>query len=506
MVGNAVGKRVRTGCMTCRGRRRKCDEQRPKCANCVAKGLPCQYGGKLTFVASKYQNQPGDATTRARGLDPATPSGNTKDASPFLESIELSFHPDIPIVGPNDFFQPVIAGIELTSESQKLSDQIFNIPQQQKEGYSHPSPSDTRNLRRKLYELELLTYYRYDVAPVLDLGLGSLCFGIGLLLESKTSEAVYHAVLAVASCQRAAKKSSSTQVDQATSITSAHLARDDSKTRHGRFVAPSDLLLWMNVCSSPVEQWSTLSSLILGHARSGIGSLERWLLLSRLHCGTKLVALSRSSHTESLPPPPQNTADEKSHPALTQLGESLWLLETTFSLLLSDVRPSELPTAPTTQNWCAQWHKVQKWYLTRNDEMRQIFEVANEGDLQPQENAEFPHIVFSNSCAIVANVAHHVTSLLLLQSKPRLTKPVTRSISSSSSLWHVHRAIGIIATATGGGTWDPFTTAALLYCSWKLSSSKQIRSVANTMNQIQSSSGLKLENPLSDLDRLARSR
>ncbi|KAH4035463.1 hypothetical protein HBI80_039390 [Parastagonospora nodorum] len=36
-------KRSRTGCLTCRTRRRKCDETRPTCQNCVAKGLECRY-------------------------------------------------------------------------------------------------------------------------------------------------------------------------------------------------------------------------------------------------------------------------------------------------------------------------------------------------------------------------------------------------------------------------------------------------------------------------------
>lgn len=42
--------RVRTGCLTCRKRRRKCDEQKPRCANCEVKGFTCKYGADLAFV------------------------------------------------------------------------------------------------------------------------------------------------------------------------------------------------------------------------------------------------------------------------------------------------------------------------------------------------------------------------------------------------------------------------------------------------------------------------
>lgn len=43
-------KRVRTGCLTCRRRRRKCDEAKPICANCQTKRIKCSYGLNLTFL------------------------------------------------------------------------------------------------------------------------------------------------------------------------------------------------------------------------------------------------------------------------------------------------------------------------------------------------------------------------------------------------------------------------------------------------------------------------
>ncbi|KAK9460951.1 uncharacterized protein V1516DRAFT_650657 [Lipomyces oligophaga] len=49
-------KRVRTGCLTCRGRHRKCDEVRPTCNNCVIKGLTCEWGLKCMFMDSNAQH------------------------------------------------------------------------------------------------------------------------------------------------------------------------------------------------------------------------------------------------------------------------------------------------------------------------------------------------------------------------------------------------------------------------------------------------------------------
>ncbi|ORY72079.1 uncharacterized protein BCR38DRAFT_405087 [Pseudomassariella vexata] len=43
-------KRVRTGCLKCRVRRRKCDESKPRCQRCIAGGFECQYGTRLSFL------------------------------------------------------------------------------------------------------------------------------------------------------------------------------------------------------------------------------------------------------------------------------------------------------------------------------------------------------------------------------------------------------------------------------------------------------------------------
>ncbi|KAJ8117695.1 hypothetical protein OPT61_g1164 [Boeremia exigua] len=64
---NPRPKRSRTGCVTCRSRRRKCDEGKPNCQNCISKGFECRYAaafqilGKHNFtpevkVGVKYAN------------------------------------------------------------------------------------------------------------------------------------------------------------------------------------------------------------------------------------------------------------------------------------------------------------------------------------------------------------------------------------------------------------------------------------------------------------------
>ncbi|KAK9314539.1 fungal-specific transcription factor domain-containing protein [Lipomyces starkeyi] len=49
-------KRVRTGCLTCRGRHRKCDEAKPVCENCRSKRLQCHWSVKGLFSQSNSQH------------------------------------------------------------------------------------------------------------------------------------------------------------------------------------------------------------------------------------------------------------------------------------------------------------------------------------------------------------------------------------------------------------------------------------------------------------------
>ncbi|KAH7406651.1 hypothetical protein DE146DRAFT_607321 [Phaeosphaeria sp. MPI-PUGE-AT-0046c] len=71
-------KRSRTGCLTCRTRRRKCDEKRPVCHNCTIKGLDCRYAATIQFLGKnnytpEVENQgeevPRDETREQRRVE-----------------------------------------------------------------------------------------------------------------------------------------------------------------------------------------------------------------------------------------------------------------------------------------------------------------------------------------------------------------------------------------------------------------------------------------------------
>jgi hypothetical protein len=51
-------KRTRTGCLCCRRRHKKCDEQKPSCKFCISKGLVCEWPVKGSVFVNYNSEQP----------------------------------------------------------------------------------------------------------------------------------------------------------------------------------------------------------------------------------------------------------------------------------------------------------------------------------------------------------------------------------------------------------------------------------------------------------------
>ncbi|KAL6707517.1 hypothetical protein ACN47E_004087 [Coniothyrium glycines] len=77
-------KKSRTGCLPCKGRHVKCDEQKPNCANCVKQGTPCEYkpldGSRNTPHESPVDVASPSVTPNPNGgsiVDQAFPTGQS---------------------------------------------------------------------------------------------------------------------------------------------------------------------------------------------------------------------------------------------------------------------------------------------------------------------------------------------------------------------------------------------------------------------------------------------
>ncbi|KAI9881766.1 MAG: hypothetical protein M1823_006523, partial [Watsoniomyces obsoletus] len=317
------------------------------------KGLSCQYGTTLTFVASKLQDRlESTPATPPRPRSPwasiraAVPPTTPPTGVPYLQPHHSFPSNESAVVGPGHFevdFAPESSPGEQPSALKTPSADVdyagSNVDRsrdshavQSRAARSPLFPGDA-NTRRKEYELELFTHYCYHVAPVLDLGLGSLSFGVQAVLDSKTLETIYHAIIAVASSHRAAVGSLLHKVDEATSITSAHLAYLQVASPDWSNLATSRiLLLYRSLMLAPIESWPTLAPEILNLIHRGAEVLEEWQVLSRLHLAASLIEAPTNGAMNFMPPP-HATVDGREYGHLRQLSLALWLLEQNLAFL-----------------------------------------------------------------------------------------------------------------------------------------------------------------------------
>ncbi|KAG2415120.1 hypothetical protein HFD88_006311 [Aspergillus terreus] len=78
--------RCRTGCLRCRVRRRKCDEGKPRCRNCIDKNFDCHYGLQVTFLPKN------SITVDARELQ--TPETDEKYKIQFVKEDPVAYNTD----------------------------------------------------------------------------------------------------------------------------------------------------------------------------------------------------------------------------------------------------------------------------------------------------------------------------------------------------------------------------------------------------------------------------
>ncbi|WEW55624.1 hypothetical protein PRK78_001055 [Emydomyces testavorans] len=73
--------RTKTGCMTCRRRKKKCDEQHPACNNCIRGNFPCE-GYSVRSTWQKPSNPKGPVPLQSKGSFPEVAHPYTHEMSP----------------------------------------------------------------------------------------------------------------------------------------------------------------------------------------------------------------------------------------------------------------------------------------------------------------------------------------------------------------------------------------------------------------------------------------
>ncbi|KAH8819847.1 hypothetical protein F5884DRAFT_892828 [Xylogone sp. PMI_703] len=600
----APRRRVRTGCLTCRSRRRKCDETKPKCRRCSEKGLSCRYGIQVTFLKS---NASGLSSSEAKSLNgtpgykrikfvddsdaendtteifepsPAeTPKTNAESpshainlpsishiinredyvASPgvFRGDVDLTNDESItvervsPIYQSNDFaaivetsadaprvtISPEALGTPANAGRYEVIQEWTHPPVSERNaiqyalssqdiipyqigGASTPSrdtvQATTGSLAKEELEINLLQFYRYNVAPWLDLGDLEQTLGMEILQVFKQSATVQQAILKVSARKQLLSIDSDTEA-----LNSMQVMSQDGWTREEMappFDIPEFFAHWLRaltdfISSSPcewrkvvVENMNVLRGLNMQYLDSKISRAMYWLW-SRMDLASAII----SSRQPILQLEDPDQAFDFHRSLENYFRRSIFLLHCSLSISFNNKEDaadhdadvgsnfiSSLKSLPVLERWKVVWLETQRWFTQRPPELQPVLNFQGPGTDSEAilDDCSFPLILFTTPLALMANIAHHVSCLTLLSHKPRLVKPSTDRTSSVSAVWHAQHIAGIATNNVFSEALDPLLLASLLVAAKRMSHGSQQMTMIETLSRIHQLSGLHVDSEI----------
>lgn len=353
-----------------------------------------------------------------------------------------------------------------------------------------------------LQSIATMNIYRDRIATIMDLGMSDAFWGVEALHNSLQCPNVNEAILTVA--------------DQ-------YIRRPDSGLSLRSLVmhtppaveTPFSQHLWtISLLRATTMVLSTRPTIWLDGLRElGLDAWPVGLPEEHQHLGDRIVlAATLSAKSDALtrgfpllhsapavfnPDGPASSIDQVRQ-ALRILGRSLYLLPEHLHRLRH--------SAPISSVWLSCWSEAQLWYATRCEEFRPVLEFAESEGASPDRviSPDFPCLMFSNIAALVANCAHHLTSLVLLRYKPRRIQVTSEAGSSASPPWHALRILGVAANTVELGLWDPLIAVAVVKAGEKLSHVAQIKAAVGILQSLCSLSGMRFDEDILALENLAK--
>ncbi|KAG2416047.1 hypothetical protein HFD88_007239 [Aspergillus terreus] len=499
----AEKQRVRTGCLTCRRRRRKCDEGKPRCANCEIKGFVCKYRTDLAFVSP--QSAKGTPATRqystitfvddspaaAKGRKCQREDSGSGDPDDLAEGdVDLPSDTVLP-----DASETTTAPLDRYHDSLSLR----RAPDPSQGRTHHPiqdcldvAPGSQSSRRGPIpensnTEIDLLRHFRYHIGPWIDLGDPDCALGVQTVLLSRTHRPLQAAILALSSSQRAL-------------LAQSKRDEDIVRSRHFRKAAEEILVL----------------PGLTGHAGRALILIQELLPLGLRQWRDYLT--------------PQLCPFGKTLPSPTALSEALgdavfWFLfrldiassiATRHGLALIYGDPSvstpeagrsESTSFPTLQQsqflsqWTFLWTDCQKWYSERPIDAQQIVDIRSEeaDQIDPEHSSSFPILIYPTPMALAANAVYHVTSFLLLTHKPRLLKALPGPRYLTSHIWHAQCIAGVAASNDSPEQWDPVFVASILLVARGMTHVSQHTVLLDRLRKITTTTGINLTREIEEL-------
>ncbi|KAJ9483745.1 hypothetical protein VN97_g9653 [Penicillium thymicola] len=552
----AAKQRVRTGCLTCRKRRRKCDEQKPSCANCEVKGLRCKYSSDLAFVPQRergvagtsrqaYNNitfvddSPLAAANKEKPKAPQQPADDSQsDGNTGFSLDELQSSADGPVNTGDvrrafelqNILSSAVPNVNLSepaipfaAERSAPGTRYMNSAPY----FGYRSVTKNKTVERQValasgsHETDLLRHFRYHVGPWIDTGDPELPFGLQVLLLSRTNRALQAAVLALAAGQRLLVTTpNSTDLESSQKFrkeAEESLALEYDLTRY----AGHALLILQDTLSAGPQQWRSLLIDRIEHISDfasravgeEVGDALLWLYF-RLDLAGSISSskpplmpfrslLRRDGtllhHQQSMQPQTVNSVYKH---ILCLLGHCLTLIhgdrQTSSPHTVTSPNLAAFPSLRQSRSlsqWTFLWSDCQKWYNERPVNVQQIVDIrGGEADqIDPDHDSSFPILIYTTPMALVANAVYHMISLLLLTHKPRLLKSLPGPRSVTSHIWHAQSIAGIAASNDSPEQWDPVLVASILTIAKEMTHESQQAVLLGRFSRITATTGINLD-------------
>lgn len=527
-------RRVRTGCLSCRKRRRKCDERKPRCSSCEERNVPCNYPD-LTFImgpklgaAQGMSNPSSDQPTRSYSNVRFVTGSSSRRSAPSTEAQASTQREEPPLQveeqEPASLLRPeddMMETLMASSSSQSKTASPFaalHLPQSEWKDYF--SPNHAASIKN---ETAALLHFQYNLAPWIEAGdLGS-AFGTEIMLLAQRRRPVSSAISLAASSQLA--KSSSTYGDSTLlqQETENALALEEPRVRR----IGHALIAVGEVFNLSPSRWRTLSffqsdeSTRNTNSFSGFGEPLETLLRfhSRLDLAASLLtdqpplttlgfAMNHDPADRTLPLSTKSIYNA----CLLQLASCLQLLNGSSGSSIASPSPpffmsatqEPLPPSPGSyfsSKWSSLWSNCQQWYHNRPVEMQPILEIRSveAGQIDADNESSFPIPVYTSSIALQCNIVYHISSRLLLSRKPRLLRLSSRQRHLSSLSWHAQQIAGTATRNEFAEQWDPILIAGLLWIARDMTHPSQQESLLSCFSQISSGTGINLDEEIRTL-------
>ncbi|CAI6091575.1 unnamed protein product [Clonostachys chloroleuca] len=522
-------RRSRRGCLPCRKRRRKCDEQKPECGSCTARNVACVYP-QPTFVFESQRGK-GSVSGSTSGLendaarvDSASPDANLDIPAPMLgrfgQLVDLAVQqPDVRGREPSPSLPFYAAPIQRLHLEDRVDGTRSLTERPARQNQDKPA-SSCPAVSTGTSEAGLLTSFVADIVPWIVSTCPGSRFANSVIGLASHQPVVRNAMVALVRTREEALNSTDGKKDfgergsRSVDAVERELGRvEDTLAVH---VARS-LLSVTRLFGSRPTYWSKVGGSYL-HSKEGLEEPLRYLLQmqGKIELASCLLteeppSMSLVKYLEQSVSAPDSAIRTSYLACLSQLAQCLHL---TYSCLAQLTARSGEPqvgsptgadpagkAAEAWSSWHTLWARCINWYQARPLEMEPIFGFSS-GEPSAESSASFPIEIYSTPIALQANMAIHLSFIVLIAHKPRLLKLSRSEVRLGSESWHAQKIAGMAAWNHFQEQFDPLFVAALLLAAERMTHESQQVALLKAFRDIERKMGIVLDDQIARLERI----